>query len=176
MWLIFARCTVRRQVVHSYDVALLLGPLYHLPEFEDRLQALREARRVLRDGGMIVAAFICRAAAALDGCVKGWVDNPGAFDLVREQIQDGIAKSSGGGFSAVSYFHWPSEIRVELALSGFESVRIFGVEGPGWIASNFDDRWKTPEGRRVVLESAWTCEEHPEYQVLSAHLLAFSGR
>jgi len=62
-----------------YDVALLLGPLYHLPESEHRLQALREARRVVRPGGMIVAAFICRAAAALDGYVKGWVDNPGAW-------------------------------------------------------------------------------------------------
>ena len=85
----------------SYDVALLLGPLYHLPASEDRLQALREAHRVVRLGGMIVAAFICRAAAALDGYVKGWVDSPGAFELVLEQIQDGVAKSSQGGFSAV---------------------------------------------------------------------------
>ncbi|MGH9209081.1 MAG: class I SAM-dependent methyltransferase [Acidimicrobiales bacterium] len=32
----------------SIDVALLLGPLYHLTEPEDRLAALAEARRVLR--------------------------------------------------------------------------------------------------------------------------------
>jgi SAM-dependent methyltransferase len=159
----------------SYDVALLLGPLYHLPESEDRLQALREARRVVRPGGMIVAAFICRAAAALDGYVKGWIDNPDAFELVQEQLRDGVARTSQRGFSAVSYFHWPSEIRAELASCGLETVRIFGVEGPGWVASDFDDRWNTPEARRIVLESARTCEEHPEYQVLSAHLLAFSG-
>jgi ubiquinone/menaquinone biosynthesis C-methylase UbiE len=160
----------------SYDAALLLGPLYDLPESEDRLQALPEARGVVRAGGIIVAAFICPAAAALDEYVKGWVDNPGAFDLIREQLQDGVARSSRGGFSAVSYFHWPSEIRVELASCGFETVRIFGVEGPGWVASDFDDRWSTPEGRRIVLESARTCEEHLEHQVLSAHLLAFCGR
>jgi SAM-dependent methyltransferase len=160
----------------SYDAALLLGPLYHLRESADRLQALREARRVVRAGGMIVAAFICRAAAALDGYVKGWVDDPGAFELVREQIQDGVARSSQGGFSAVSCFHWPSEIHIELASCGFEVARIFGVEGPGWIASDFDERWNTPDGRRIVLESARTCEEHPEYQVLSAHLLAFFAR
>jgi ubiquinone/menaquinone biosynthesis C-methylase UbiE len=160
----------------SYDVALLLGPLYHLPELEDRLQAIREARRVVRDGGMIVAGFICRAAAALDGYIKGWVDNPDAFELVREQLHCGVARSSRGGFSAVSYFHWPSEIRVELASCGFKTARIFGVEGPGWVASDFDNRWNTPEGRRIVLESARTCEEQPEYQVLSAHLLAFCAR
>ena len=44
----------------SYDVALLLGPLYHLPKLADRLQAMREARRVVREHGMIVAAFVCR--------------------------------------------------------------------------------------------------------------------
>jgi hypothetical protein len=76
----------------------------------------------------------------------------------------------------VSYFHWPSEIRVELAACGFETVRVFGVEGPGWIASDFDTRWNTPEGRRIVLETARMCEEHSEYHVLSAHLLAFCGR
>jgi ubiquinone/menaquinone biosynthesis C-methylase UbiE len=160
----------------GYDVALLLGPLYHLPESEDRRRALREARRVVRAGGMIVAAFICRAAPALDAYVKGWIDNPSAFELVREHLQDGVAGSSQGGFSAVSYFHWPSEIRTELASCGFDTARVFGVEGPGWVASDFNDRWNTPEGRRIILECARTCEEHPEYQVLSAHLLAFFGR
>jgi hypothetical protein len=76
----------------------------------------------------------------------------------------------------VSYFHWPSDIRGELASCGFQTVRIFGVEGPGRIASDFDDRWSTQEGQRIVLESARMCEEHPEYEVLSAHLLAFAGR
>src|SRR5215212_5220861 len=32
------------------DAVLLLGPLYHLTERDDRLQALREAHRVLRPG------------------------------------------------------------------------------------------------------------------------------
>jgi hypothetical protein len=112
----------------------------------------------------------------LDGYVKGWVDGPGAFELLREQIQDGVATSSRGGFSEVSCFHWPSGIGVELAACGLKNARIFGVEGPGWVASDFDDRWNTAEGRRIVLESARTCEEHPEYQVLSAHLLAFADR
>ena len=35
----------------SADAVLLLGPLYHLVEREERLACLREARRVLRPGG-----------------------------------------------------------------------------------------------------------------------------
>ena len=38
----------------SVPVVLLLGPLYHLIDFEDRLQALREANRVLEPAGLLV--------------------------------------------------------------------------------------------------------------------------
>jgi SAM-dependent methyltransferase len=51
----------------SWDVVLLLGPLYHLTEREGRLQALREARRVLRPGRPVFGAAISRFASLLDG-------------------------------------------------------------------------------------------------------------
>jgi ubiquinone/menaquinone biosynthesis C-methylase UbiE len=44
----------------SADAVLLLGPLYHLTSREDRLTALREARRVLRPGGTVVAKALSR--------------------------------------------------------------------------------------------------------------------
>jgi ubiquinone/menaquinone biosynthesis C-methylase UbiE len=40
----------------SADAVLLLGPLYHLVEREDRVRALREAARVVRPGGVVAAA------------------------------------------------------------------------------------------------------------------------
>src|SRR5262245_11962518 len=51
----------------SFDVVLMFGPLYHLIERRDRLQALAEARRVLVPGGLLLAASISRFAAACDG-------------------------------------------------------------------------------------------------------------
>jgi SAM-dependent methyltransferase len=39
----------------SADAVLLLGPLYHLARRKDRLQALAEARRVVRRGGPVLA-------------------------------------------------------------------------------------------------------------------------
>ena len=44
----------------SADAVLLLGPLYHLTSREDRLTALREARRVLRPAGITVAKALSR--------------------------------------------------------------------------------------------------------------------
>src|SRR5262245_46644010 len=48
------------------DAVLLLGPLYHLTTLEDRLTALREARRVARPGGLIFVAAISRFAPLID--------------------------------------------------------------------------------------------------------------
>ncbi len=44
----------------SVDAVLLFGPLYHLTERADRLLALREALRVLRTGGVMMAQVISR--------------------------------------------------------------------------------------------------------------------
>ncbi len=42
----------------SFDVVLLLGPLYHLHSDTDKLQCIREAKRVCKPGGKIFFAFI----------------------------------------------------------------------------------------------------------------------
>ena len=42
----------------SADATLLLGPLYHLIGEEEKLKALREARRVTKPGGLIFVAYL----------------------------------------------------------------------------------------------------------------------
>jgi S-adenosylmethionine-dependent methyltransferase len=50
----------------SCDVVLMLGPLYHLVSLEERQQAIREATRVLKPGGLLYAAGINRLAFLRD--------------------------------------------------------------------------------------------------------------
>ena len=42
---------------NAYDLTMLLGPMYHLFTREDKLQALAEAVRVTRPGGIILVAY-----------------------------------------------------------------------------------------------------------------------
>ena len=42
----------------SFDIVFLFGPLYHLHSEGDRQKAIKEARRVLKDDGMLFVAFI----------------------------------------------------------------------------------------------------------------------
>jgi ubiquinone/menaquinone biosynthesis C-methylase UbiE len=50
----------------SLDAVLLLGPLYHLREVEERKKVVQEARRVLRPRGIVAAAGINRLSFLRD--------------------------------------------------------------------------------------------------------------
>ena len=56
----------------TYDMTLLLGPMYHLFTREDQLAALGEAIRVTKKGGIVVAAYCMGDASVLSyGFVRG---------------------------------------------------------------------------------------------------------
>ncbi|NNU78136.1 class I SAM-dependent methyltransferase [Clostridium estertheticum] len=44
----------------SADIVLLMGPLYHLQNRDDRLQVLNEAKRVLKKGGLLFSVGISK--------------------------------------------------------------------------------------------------------------------
>lgn len=56
----------------SFDVVLLLGPMYHLFSEQDKLQALSEAKRVCKKGGIIFVAYYMNEYAVL---LHGFRDN-----------------------------------------------------------------------------------------------------
>lgn len=54
----------------TFDAAVVLGPLYHLTDREERLKALREARRVVRPGGKLFVAAVSRFASLFYGLAR----------------------------------------------------------------------------------------------------------
>ena len=52
----------------TYDMTLLLGPMYHLFTAEDQQKALEEAIRVTRPGGIIYAAYCSNDATMVQYC------------------------------------------------------------------------------------------------------------
>jgi SAM-dependent methyltransferase len=155
----------------SYDAVLLLGPLYHLTERDDRLLALREARRVLRPGGLVTAAAISRFASRLDGLYGGYLSDPRFWPVVEQDLVGGQHRSPPGDLPAftTAYFHRPEELAAEVREAGFELEGLFGVEGPGWLLT---DRWDDEQGRENILRVARAVEEEPTVIGTSAHLLA----
>ena len=155
----------------SVDVVLLLGPLYHLQEASERRKALGEARRILRAGGVLAVAAISRWAPVLDGLKLGLLEDEGhlgVLDAARETGRfDPVPQS---GFTR-AYFHRPGELREEVASAGFGVLDVVGVEGPGFLLSDFGERWTDPRRRAALFEGARRVERVPELLGLSPHLL-----
>jgi len=63
----------------TYDITLLLGPMYHLYTEEDQRKALSEAIRVTKKGGVVFAAYCMGDASVLSygfirGCIHDIID------------------------------------------------------------------------------------------------------
>lgn len=69
---------------NTYDLTLVLGPLYHLYNHDDKLQALREAVRVTKPGGIIFAAYVMNDATLMETAFKTGC----AYDLVERGVLD----------------------------------------------------------------------------------------
>ena len=60
----------------TYDIVLLLGPMYHLFTRADKLRALNEAVRVAKRGGVVFAAYCMGDASILNyGFIRGEIHN-----------------------------------------------------------------------------------------------------
>ena len=57
---------------NSFDVALLFGPMYHLIRNEDKIKALRETKRIVKDGGYILVSYYMNEYAII---THGFKDN-----------------------------------------------------------------------------------------------------
>ena len=159
----------------SYDAVLLLGPLYHLTERDDRSRALREARRVVRPLGIVAAAAISRFASLLDGLYGGYLSDPRFWPIVERDLRDGQHRSPDADetFFTTAYFHRPEELREEVEESGFDVDAVVGVEGPGWLVA---DRWEDERAREDILLVARTIEREPTLVGASSHLLALARK
>lgn len=114
----------------SFDAVLLLGPLYHLQEWSDRLRAWQEALRVLTPGGIVFGAGISRAAAALKMVFARSFRNIPA-DALIDLLENGSDKKQAPttGFPG-GHHHTAVELADEAADAGFENVVTVGIEGP----------------------------------------------
>lgn len=54
----------------SFDLTLLFGPMYHLHERKEKIQALSEAKRVTKTGGRILIAYIMNEYAVITYAFK----------------------------------------------------------------------------------------------------------
>jgi len=158
----------------SVDALLLLGPLYHLTQRAERVAALREAGRVVRPGGAVLAAVISRFASTLDGLFTGAMDDPAFAAIAQQDLADGQHRNPTATphYFTTAYLHHPAELKGEMESAGLRHEATLAIEGPGWMLPNLDQAFDQPERRERLLAVVRALEGEACLLGASAHLLA----
>jgi ubiquinone/menaquinone biosynthesis C-methylase UbiE len=166
------------RVEASVDAVLLCGPLYHLTEREDRIRALREARRILRPGGVLLAACISRFASALDGLFQRFMDDPEFQRIVWRDLAEGQHRNPANhpAYFTTAFFHHPDKIKAEVEEAGLHHESTLAIEGPGWLLQDFEDHWNDDGRRKRLLDIVRALESEPTLLGASAHLMAVARK
>lgn len=109
----------------SFDMTLLFGPMYHLYTFEDKLQALCEAKRVTKRGGVILSAYCMNEYCVLTYAFKE--------NHIKECMEE--HRLTEDFHSLAEEKHLYDYVRIEdinrlNAAAGLERVRIISPDGP----------------------------------------------
>lgn len=160
------------------DALLLLGPLYHLLEREDRLGCLREAYRVLKTGGRIWGAAISRFASLFDAISHGFFADPAFSGILEHDLEEGQHRNTTNNplYFTDAFLHRPEELQDEFIAAGFSVIEVVAIEGPAWLSAQFDTLWSDPRHHERLLKIARTIEREPSIIGASAHFMGIGHK
>ncbi len=172
----------------SADAVLLMGPLYSITEYEERILAIRESRRLLRDDGVLFASaltpysvLVSRLAVyhADDTPKRRELDDPAVLSMIERALKDGCyinpEKKIANGIGS-SHLHTAKALREELAAGGFSTDAVHGVMGGAWLAPNLEELLADEKTRALLMKTVRMLDTHEEIIGLSGHLLAVAGK
>jgi SAM-dependent methyltransferase len=156
------------------DAVLFFGPLYHLIDSDDRLKAIREARRVLRAGGILLAVAISRFASALDGIARGLIRDPDFVRIVEQDLKTGQHRNETGNldYFTTAFFHHPDELKRELIEGGFPNPTLCAIEGPLWTVPES----ATAEQQENFMATMRALESEATLIGASAHIMSIAAK
>ena len=144
----------------SFDVVLLFGPLYHLKKDEDKKRCIREAKRVLKDGGKIFFAFISNDFVFLTELLyNAKYFACGDYDKETFKLHD---------FPFV--FHTVDAARRLLSDSGIRVLHEVSADGASELLAETINQMSDEDYEQYLRYHFYICEK-PELLGMSNHLL-----
>lgn len=149
----------------TFDMTLVFGPMYHLYTLEDKVKALKEAKRVTKSGGYILVAYCMNEYSIL---THGFKDN-----YMKESLEKGKVDDSFHVVSAPEDLY--DYVRLEDIVSyneasGLKRIQIVSADGPAnymrQVLNAMDD-----ETYELFIQYHLSTCERPDLIGASAHTL-----
>lgn len=167
----------------SADVVLLMGPLYHLQNKNERRQVLKEAKRVLKKNGLLFSAGISKFssttwALSTYGKENNYLDDDVYFNMTEMELLSGIhiRPKEYPDIIAQAYFHTPSQLQKEIEEVGFKTIQRYAVEGIIWFTPCLNEKWKNENSRERLLNIVRRTENEEEIMGISPHFMIVSEK
>lgn len=144
---------------------------------------MNEAHRVLKKGGLLIAAGISKFSSATwalsvygNGC--DFIDDDIYMNMLKHELATGehIRPKEYLFIIANAYFHTIDELRNEVKYSGLEIVNHHAVEGCIWITPKLDEKWQDADSRNILLDIIRATEHEETLMGLSPHFLVVAKK
>jgi ubiquinone/menaquinone biosynthesis C-methylase UbiE len=160
------------------DAVLMFGPLYHLADASDRAQALSEARRVLKQAGLLFAVGISKFASALEALINGHISSEPFGRIVRRDLESGQHRNptDNPAYFTDAFFHRPGDLAAEVEAAGFQPLARLMVDPFAYHIQGYEQIWADPRKRSRLLEILRRIEAEPTLMGVGPHLMVVARR
>ncbi len=112
------------------------------------------------------------------GLTEGHIDDPEFVRILERDLREGQHRNLPENLSYFTraFFHRPEELLDEVQDAGLSNVNILPVEGPVWLAKDFEERWADRSRREQLLDLVRGTEEESSLLMMSPLLLAIAER
>jgi ubiquinone/menaquinone biosynthesis C-methylase UbiE len=159
------------------NVVILHGPLYHLQLKEERLNAIAEAKRILKPNGVVLGFSINHSASSIAALLNGFIHAPEILRMCKEELASGIHNPPKNmpGILPQAYFHRPQQLREEFEEAGLTYIDTYAVEGMVWLDKNYFETRGDEKNKAASMELLKLTENDQALLALSPHMM-IAGR
>ncbi|PKV50909.1 methyltransferase family protein [Aquimarina sp. MAR_2010_214] len=155
------------------DLIILHGPLYHLQKKEDRELSIREAKRVLKNNGIILGFAINYTASTLVGLLNGLIHKRTFFEMCKDELTNGIHNPPDDfpWLLAEAYYHKPEQLKDEFINQELTYLTTYAVEGMAWLDKNYFTNMLNDKKKKTLLELTQITENDSYLLPFSPHMM-----
>ncbi|MFC3197056.1 class I SAM-dependent methyltransferase [Parapedobacter deserti] len=155
------------------DLIILHGPLYHLQNKVDRDQAICEAKRVLKNNGIILGFAINYTASTLVGLLQGLIHKKAFFEMCKEELTTGLHNPPDDfpWLLAEAFYHQPEQLKSEFLYQDLTHLNTYAVEGMAWLDKDYFSNMLNKKRQKTLMELIQITENDSYLLPFSPHIM-----